>query len=94
MCHNKSLYGLNRTYPYPLLSHGSPALFTGHGLRVLGSDAFDLGAVGGFAIPRIAGDHAMLVQKVQVLTPALSSTSRRYLRLLCSRSHNYPKMLK
>jgi hypothetical protein len=80
MCHNKSLYGLNRTYPYPLLSHDSPALFTGHGLRVLGSDAFNLGAVSGFAIPGITGDHAILVQKVQVLALALSSTSLRDFR--------------
>jgi hypothetical protein len=57
----------SRTYPRPRFPHEGQALFTGHGLRFPGSDAFDLGAVSGFAIPGITGDHTILVQKVQVL---------------------------
>jgi hypothetical protein len=47
-------------------------------LRVLSSDAFDISAVGGFAIAGITGNHAVFIQKVQGLTLALSSNSWRF----------------
>jgi hypothetical protein len=47
-------------------------------LRVLGSDAFDMSAVGGFAVAGITSNHAIFIQKVQVLTLALSSNSWRF----------------
>ena len=62
-------------YPCPRLPHEGQALFTGHGLRVPGSDAFDRCTVSGFSIPGITGDHAILVQEVQVLILAPSSIS-------------------
>jgi len=36
-------------------------------VRVLGCDAFHLGAVSGFTVAQIAGHHAVLVQEMQVL---------------------------
>jgi hypothetical protein len=47
-------------------------------LRVLGSGAFDISAVGGFAVAEITGNHAVFIQKVQVLPLALSSNSWRF----------------
>jgi hypothetical protein len=57
----------------PRSSNRDTALPASHGLPVLGRDAFDPGAVGGLAIARIAGHHAILVQEVEVLTLALQA---------------------
>jgi len=46
-----------------------PALFAGHGLRIQGCDAFNLGPMSGFAIPWIAGYHAVVVQEMKVSFP-------------------------
>ena len=64
-----------RPYSYPRPSHSGKAIPAGHGLRILGGDAFNQGTVGGFAIAGIAGDHAVLVQEVPVLLLAFKSAS-------------------
>jgi len=64
-----------RTYSDPRPSHDFKALPASHGRRILGGDAFNPGAVGGFAIAGIAGDHAVGVQEVQVLMLALEAAS-------------------
>jgi hypothetical protein len=46
-----------------------PALLTSDGFRIQGCDVFDLGPMSGFAIPRIAGYHAVIVQEMQVSFP-------------------------
>jgi hypothetical protein len=52
-------------------SHRSAALPAGYSVRGLGGDALYLGPVSDFAVARIAGDHAVFVQQVQVPNLAL-----------------------
>ena len=49
------------------------ALPARYGQRVLGGNGLHLGMMGRLAITRIAGDHAVLVQEVQVLFLAMPS---------------------
>jgi len=58
--------------PSPRLSHNVPVLLAGPGLRILRSDVLNLGAVSGFTVSGIAGDHAVFVQKMQVSIMTLS----------------------
>ena len=94
VCHVFPAPSSGRTYPCPRLPQEGQTLFTGHSLRVPASDAFDIGAVSGFAIPGITGDHAILVQKVQILILALSSISglhfARHAPSLSTRSASQP----
>jgi hypothetical protein len=57
------------------LSHKGIALFTGHGSGIVGSDAFNFGPMSGFTVAGITGDHAILVQEVQILIQTLYSAS-------------------
>jgi hypothetical protein len=54
------------------------ALLAGHGLHILGCDTFDLRTVGRFAVARIARDHSVLIEKMQILFLALSPTPRHH----------------
>lgn len=55
--------------------HRGPALSARHSLPVLGGNALHLRAVSGFAVARIASDHAFLIHEVQVPMLALRSHS-------------------
>ena len=46
---------------YTCLSDHSPAFFTSNCARIFGGDPLDLGAMSGFTVARVAGDHAVLV---------------------------------
>jgi hypothetical protein len=46
--------------------HSFVTLLASHAGEVCGGDAFDLGAMGGFAVAGITDQHAVLVEGVQV----------------------------
>jgi hypothetical protein len=67
----------NSVFRMPTSPHRSdnvPTLLAGHDLWILGSDTFNLSAVSSFTVTRIAGDHTVFIQEMQVSMPALVLT--------------------
>jgi hypothetical protein len=57
----------------PHHSDNIPALLAGHSLRILRGNSFNLSAVSSFTVARIAGNHTIFVQEMQISMPALTS---------------------
>jgi hypothetical protein len=51
----------------PHRSDNIPTLLAGHSLRILRGDTFNLSPVSSFTVTRIAGNHTIFVQEMQVL---------------------------
>ena len=64
----------------PHRSDELPTLLAGHGLRIFRSDTFNLGAMSSFTVTRVASNHTIFGQEMQV--------SMLVLRLpLCLQAH-------
>jgi len=59
-----------------------PALLAGDRVRVVGGDALDVGTMGRFPVAGIAGDHAVVVQKMQIFPAGPLLLSRLHVQNL------------
>jgi len=57
------------------MSNKGPALFTSYDLRILCSNALNIGAMSGFTVTGITCDHAIFIYEVQALCSAASFMS-------------------
>ena len=61
--------------------HHVPTLLARHRMGVVGGDAFHLGTVRRFAVARIAGNHTIFIEKMQISLARTLLTARLHLSL-------------
>jgi hypothetical protein len=57
--------------PSPHCPDNALAFLAGHSLRIVRSDTFNLGAMSSFTVARVAGNHTIFSQEMQVSVSAL-----------------------